>query len=1221
MSTTAATLEALTDRARFEVLATSILRKAAPRYAGIIQTGLNAEGETIVSPVDGLSLLTDSTPPHYVFVQHTTTDRARLRGKWLTATDADLVKAAAEARRVRQTHTNAIVTVVLTTTQRVDLDFAQDVYREAAAHNIVPDIWDQHRLADFLDTTPDGQWLRKHHLGVEADRLSADLLHRIGRDSLALYQQEVVPPNHPQLIDRNVAPAILEAVAGGGLCLVVGRSGFGKSVATVQALQHGLVRGGLGLWLPARVLEGATSLEAALSNWLRTLCPFLQTGAGPLAVELGANRGGLVLYLDDVNRSPDAARLVRAAASAAAPSASGNGGSGTGSGDTSAPRPAVVVPVWPEQLEGLSTGLTKAAWIKTVHVGELLSAECERIIRDAVPRLSSASATEYANRLNYDPLLVGLFATLVGDQMNDAELGAVADDAVGRFVESQVRELTQAAGVDLLPTELIAALNRVAHEMLARRLARPSWSDLTTWLGADSQTVRAMRALLRQGGICRLDDENRLAFRHDRLRDRFLADAVSDLLRAKELAEGVIADPHYAAVVGKAIAGTPVTADRLSRIRVTAPWALFEAVRQIGEPTQLHHEQVFTEAQTWAATESRTAPELILTMVCWSLLETDSSRIFPLIEAMNPNHLLMAAGLRNGAARYGMRFIRGSARGHFEPGVGDLLRSRLVDHAARRYGPQLGAQLREELGRADLPPLDVNSYLALVGHFRFPGFDDLIRGAWERHGDEVLSYAIWASARCLLPDTPALMGPLLERLSTLPVRDDLTQSLTEREWMTQHLRWAFRNGITHEAVACLIQSATVNNGLREDVAHILGEVDDPDAAELVVRSLAAAGSGITIGDGELEVSLRSTATTDRLRTLWESTTEEDNVRSQAFIAWLRGTGSKDATILRPIGPESPLYQTAIQHRVKLADPTVVPDLLALLRADDSHGFWWWMSYRVWCSDLRVLASETLASFKNHIPDDFSRGRSDYCYWWGELLVKIPVGDAIEILTAHWGHLKYSPAMVQAAYRIGTPAAVTLAEQSLTLCPREVDIFHLAFSTTWARGNPTNPVTLQHLRNLEPHLDRMTEQEVLFLAWETERAVGSDGAIANWIRTQLVPRLQPVDQERVQVADQRLIATLDRQFVQTQFGSHLGFLFEERNGQRFVFPARRLALLDTWLSTHRTVRGLEVAGECLRHIGTRRDLDLLDRYPIEGDQTEIERVKASVRFAVRRRTLE
>ena len=106
-----------------------------------------------------------------------------------------------------------------------------------------------------------------------------------------------------------------------------------------------------------------------------------------------------------------------------------------------------------------------------------------------------------------------------------------------------------------------------------------------------------------------------------------------------------------------------------------------------------------------------------------------------------------------------------------------------------------------------------------------------------------------------------------------------------------------------------------------------------------------------------------------------------------------------------------------------------------------------------------------------------------------------------------------------------------------------------------------------------------------------------------------------------MTDEAFVAALDREFSSTQFEPHLDPVFELPGGKRLVFPARQLSLLGTWLSTHRTVRGLEVAGECLRHIGTRNDLELLDRYQIEGDSTEIERVKASARFAVRRRTLE
>lgn len=85
-------LESMTDRTKFELLATSILRKADPKCAAVIHSGVNAHGETIVSPVDGLVLVPHSDPPHYILVQHTTTDRRQLRENWLSGEDADLPK-------------------------------------------------------------------------------------------------------------------------------------------------------------------------------------------------------------------------------------------------------------------------------------------------------------------------------------------------------------------------------------------------------------------------------------------------------------------------------------------------------------------------------------------------------------------------------------------------------------------------------------------------------------------------------------------------------------------------------------------------------------------------------------------------------------------------------------------------------------------------------------------------------------------------------------------------------------------------------------------------------------------------------------------------------------------------------------------------------------------------------------------------------------------------
>lgn len=375
-----------------------------------------------------------------------------------------------------------------------------------------------------------------------------------------------------------------------------------------------------------------------------------------------------------------------------------------------------------------------------------------------------------------------------------------------------------------------------------------------------------------------------------------------------------------------------------------------------------------------------------------------------------------------------------------------------------------------------------------------------------------------------------------------------------------------------------------------------------------------------IYDGDPSIRLRSAPTVARLVSLWQSPDESEDVRRSAFWYWLQSTGCTDLGMLLKVEPSNSFYDLAVQHRIKINDPSVVPELLQLLRSDNLHGWWWVLAHRVWCGELRSYASEVLAEACGHIPTDFSGGWGDLLHTLAELLVKIPVADAEGMLQNHWGHLKYSPWMIQTAFRIGTSVCVDLIMDALSLCPTTVDVFHLAFSTVWEQENAANPITLKHLELLEPYLDRIRPKEFLFLAWRTERVAGADERIAEWLRRHVIPRLEPEDQIRVQVADEMLIGNLDRCFKETGFPPYLAFLFEERHGFRYVVPERQLALLDRWLSNHRTVRGLLIAAECLVHIGARKDLTLLDRYPIEGDAASMERIKADARFSVYRRTL-
>lgn len=76
-------LSEMADDAAFERLVTAVLREVKPEYESLIHTGINAEGNTVRAPLDGITFVTGAQPPHMIAAYHTTCDRAKIKGKWL----------------------------------------------------------------------------------------------------------------------------------------------------------------------------------------------------------------------------------------------------------------------------------------------------------------------------------------------------------------------------------------------------------------------------------------------------------------------------------------------------------------------------------------------------------------------------------------------------------------------------------------------------------------------------------------------------------------------------------------------------------------------------------------------------------------------------------------------------------------------------------------------------------------------------------------------------------------------------------------------------------------------------------------------------------------------------------------------------------------------------------------------------------------------------------
>lgn len=285
-------LEKFKEPGKFELLATAVLCKAETEYRAILHTGMNAQGQTKKSPVDGFCLVPGSTPPHFILVEHTVTEEDTLEKKWLfdhrtvqpyskvrkkklsESDDGDLLKAAYLAESFKDDFPDAKFTVVLTTTQRLKVDLYSKVVKKANELGVSVDFWDQSRIAGFLDTAPQGQWLRKEYLGIAAEMLSDDLLREICYKSLDEYQRQFIS-NPEQWVSRQEDHQVERGInkQNYSIQLLIGNSGSGKSAAAYQIAKKYLEAGGYSLWLSENVLAASDSLTSALDKVLHDLYP------------------------------------------------------------------------------------------------------------------------------------------------------------------------------------------------------------------------------------------------------------------------------------------------------------------------------------------------------------------------------------------------------------------------------------------------------------------------------------------------------------------------------------------------------------------------------------------------------------------------------------------------------------------------------------------------------------------------------------------------------------------------------------------------------------------------------------------------------------------------------------------------------------------------------------------------------------------------------------
>lgn len=1200
-------LAAITDEGLFERVATAVLR-LAPEYEGLAHTGINADGKTRKSPVDGLRFLGEGGH-RMIVVHHTTTAPDGLERKWLLdpmtvkrrvdskspPQAGDLIKSIEIVAAERKIAPEIDATLILTTNQEPDESLIRKTIAAGREADVTVDIWTRSRLAAKLDTDPRGHFIRRKLLGIEAELLSRLLLDELSAKSINLFDAGDDPANRvPRDLDARVAAGL------GALTFLVAPSGSGKTVASHKALDAHRAAGGISLIIPHEAVEQSLSLEQAAMTALSQLHPSLASGQDLFG--LFSEEDPIFLLVEDISRSTQPQRLIELLSGWAPKADSGH-----------RPPWRLLCPVWPHLIGGVRSQLQDRVGAMTLRPEPMTLGEATALVSVCAKRagveLEVHQARKIATDLGADPLLIAL----------NREWAAPRPELViERFVEHALSRIQSANS--LLATEIRVAMLALGQAMLENRSLDPTWDEIISWsLGAE--TISALRALAYDGEILRIEDSMlnaRLRFRHDRVRDWLLVTAMLELEGQGTLSDETLEDPALAEIVGAALVRAGVPEGLCDRVQAIAPLALFHGLR-VAPAGKGSTDRIARAAIDWLRNPANhsAATETLRWQAMAALEAVEGPFMLELIGLFQADWATgLVARLRNGDVEGGVAL---SAKYDLSTVV-HWTREALAAASSRRK--EIAAELARKLD--DDKNVVANRRWALIEFAGMLGEDVLaepLERLWARDESQAdnLAVYLWAMARCATPASAAqLLDPVCAawgQLSNEPTEKNMP---SPRDELAAHsVRFGFERAVPDGALDYFVERAT-DPDLSWQIEYMLHGVDHPTAIlfeiDCAAERLRSGGNSYIFNNharNHWERGIESWGTpmsqTSRevVLEIWRDKKQDEHRRRAAFDIWAAGRGAEDLAILRAAAKDHHLCEAILRHRLQRGDSLAIPTLVE--RLDGEGGMHWWYYARyVWSGALYQALDRALArEAAKPLPDE--NGQYELGSTLTRPLMRLAPSQAEPMLLRYWDKFGDTMHFIQAALFVATPKLLAKAAEKIAESADAAKLFqHFTMHYGLRIADEAGITREAQIRALAPYFGFLRAEDVRDLA-----DVCNELGWYDLRRELLDPHLPPAD-----LADS---SAFSRALDQSIEYSHSSWIEREIDDLRKadVSWARLSTVLCDWLATQPSINALVTAKQVILHAGNTNDVAILDVWPGTDDDHR-SAVKADLQFALRRR---
>jgi hypothetical protein len=1220
--TTAEALEAITDPGSFEILGIRALRHLHPECECLEHMGVNAQGKPIPGPIDGFARVQGVKPSRYIAAAFTTATRNELRRKWYgdgsssTARErgrkfdtGDLIKACAEAVRLRTAEPGSTFTAYLCTNQRLDDEIMREGYGIGRERSVEVVFVGQSQLRDFLDR-PEGQLLREEFLGIRAVNVSRDLLQKLTSASVARYRVDGLSiagfvETAAWQDARRALPSSAPVLA------LVGRPGMGKSAIARLLLGRHAENGGIGLWIPGDFLQNALSLNEALTSTLRQFRPYLGEDAGHATLSLGSAANPLLVVLDDPNRTDSPGTILR--------KIFGWGRNLWSDGTERQGHIKLVVPVWESQFSNLHQDFRGEKWLTMVSVGPMSRRESVACVRNALgagrTTLSESQLGYIAERLRDDPILLSTFARLSRDD-DSIGLNTLLDDVIGAFVGRALADLASTAG--RLEVIYQNGLTQLARQMIRRKRLHPEWQEVREWLQPD--LVGLLEDIAARGDVCHIAKQGTrdiFEFRHDRILEWQLSRTIKDELSKDRPDWDATCDPYMVQMLGRALANDDVTDAVLDVVEKRLPAGLVAALAFL--PTS--HSAFSTRLCRRVARRLKDIhlePPSVQDDVLSILQNTASAHVLTVTEGIARTRPVLCARLRNGDANSGAALLSRK----FYPSSNYPWLEGLIWQAASAHADEFAGQLADILRDAATPDETRRGALVLAGYLGSRQLADAIAAAWQYapHTKESVQCALWAALRCSDPsgDLLATVLPAIFTVSDEPG----VGGWSDRNELFQEIGFSARHGFSPDVLSFLKALSERDDRYDPFVSSLFARIDKPICMGYVVRKVAEKAAkpvepGHVSGVSIWESQWRRTAgfeyapmPADCVDELWRLCQPENPgwLRRYAFKLWVRYSGDKLWSTEIP--PDLSDSDTAVWELAKRGDQRVSSRVAQLLRKDPNHFY-----------GIRGLWSD---SFKPALDAALKVGRSAAI----RALRDVPADLAEGLIVENWAAIRDRPCGIAAALYIARRSTVDLAQAILRSDPEPAKrLQHIGDYFGFFLHGYSEKITPQHLAVVRELLPLFDDHDLADVTHYCARYGYSD-----WAQDNLIPvcrrRMRDGDHgfltatvRQLFPSDSELVSDLDQMVADDE--RRLDFelrLWADRFNERSDDPSRMPRLLGQWLGNDPPISKFKIAALGIRYQGARRALGVLNRFSSAGNWPLLERFYWDAEYAVMRRSL-